>query len=230
MNNRCIVNLATTRYSPSDVDRTYTRAQQRLLSTATEHGIPVVYWTDSYPPNSPTHAESPYEFKAHAFLHAMEQGFSTVLWCDANVWVRKDPTPIFEQIERDGHVLFRNGWNCGQWCTDSALATLGLSRDDAMHIPDFTGCCMGLDLTNETARRFLREWKAAAEAGTFRGPWKNENGSCSTDPRCMGHRHDQVVGSIIAHRLEMKLTDPLPQFSYWQGGNIPDSVIMVNGR
>lgn len=35
---------------------------------------------------------------------------------------------------------------------------------------------------------------------------KNRSGRVSSDPRVQGHRHDQTVAGILAHRLAMALT------------------------
>jgi hypothetical protein len=145
---RCIVNLAT----HVGANDTYVRAQERLLASAARFNVPMLYWTDAFPIGSPTHADVPYAFKVFAFDAAQQAGATSILWCDANVWAQRDPAPVFELMERQGHVFFRNWFNCGQWCTDAALAKHRLTRDEAERIPDITACCMGLDLTHERSR------------------------------------------------------------------------------
>jgi hypothetical protein len=225
---KCIVSVATTLKGGN---KFYIEAQKRQLASVEKHDLDVLAWTDEYPPDSPTHGQIPYAFKPYAFIEALRRGYRYVLWCDSTVWVRRDTKPVFDLIETQGYVLWRNGWNCGQWCTDAALAKQGLNRNEALTIPDFTGCCMGLDLQHDKAAKFLRLWTDAAMDGvSFPGPWTNASNLCSKDDRCLGHRHDQVIGSIIADRLGMTLTDPGRLFSYWNDGKIADSVVMVNGR
>jgi hypothetical protein len=90
---------------------------------------------------------------------------------------------------------------------------------------------MGLNSTSGIAMQFLDRWHAAATDGvSFIGDWTNDRGQCSADPRCRGHRHDQVIGSIIANQLGMGLTDADGMFSYWNNGRFADSVCIVNGR
>jgi hypothetical protein len=101
-----------------------------------------------------------------------------------------------------------------------------------MNIPDFTACCMGLDLRQQRPAEFFTRWFAAAQDGvSFLGDWNNERGQCSPDRRCLGHRHDQVIGSIIAHQMGMELTDGGVRglFSYL-APDLGDTVCMVNGR
>lgn len=225
---RVVINVATTHPDGNDQ---YVRWQRRLLESLGPFDVPYIAWRDQLPEGCPPHHAAPYAFKPHAFTEAVRRGCDRVLWCDAPVWARKDPSSVFDLLERTGHAFFRNGYNCGQWCTDAALDKHGLGRDEAMGIPDFTGCCMGLDLRSARSREFLNRWKAAADDGvSFVGDWTNERQQCSADPRCRGHRHDQVIGSIIAHQMGMPLTDPGELFSYWNGGDFPDSVVLVNGR
>jgi hypothetical protein len=196
----------------------------------------IMHWTGVYPTYSPTHQEIPYAFKPWAFVAAGNADQDCVLWCDASVWARRSLAPVFAEIERSGHVFFANGFNVGQWCTDAALKAHGLTRDQAMEIPDLTGCCMGLNLADHRGRAFLSEWLDAAKDGvSFIGDWKNDRGQCSADPRCQGHRHDQVIASIIAWRIGIPLRNAGPGgwLSYWRDdldASHCESICLVNGR
>jgi hypothetical protein len=46
------------------------------------------------------------------------------------------------------------------------------------------------------------------------GSWTNQNKKVSNDPRCLGHRHDQSVGSILACQLGMEHI--IPHETYFQ--------------
>jgi hypothetical protein len=48
-------------------------------------------------------------------------------------------------------------------------------------------------------------WKDALDNGIFNGNWNNSNNTESTDPRCMGHRHDQTCAELVAHKLAIPL-------------------------
>lgn len=231
--NRCIVNVAT---GPTH----YRDWQHRLWTSLDEVGYDGarMFWTDEEPAGSPGHKASPYSMKPFAFAAARDAGHRHVLWCDAAIWARRPLDPAFELIEKQGYLLFYNGYLCGNWCTDAALEKQELTRDDAMEIPDYTGCCMGLDLGSEIGSEFLaRLTEAATDGVSFVGDWKNDAGQCSPDPRCQGHRHDQVIGSIIAHRMGMKPIHGGPGglFSYWRDDMAAnpqelESICLVNNR
>lgn len=41
-------------------------------------------------------------------------------------------------------------------------------------------------------------------SGLFKGQWNNDSKTESEDPRCKGHRHDLVLGSIIANEMDFQ--------------------------
>ena len=196
MNECSIVNVGISQW--------YERGSQRLARSLEPYvGADLLTW-DELPSGSPPHAAVPYAFKPWAMLVARARGHRYVLWCDSAVWAIRSPMPIFDAIARDGYFITENGFRCGEWITDAALQLMGLTRDGAFEIPDYSGCCFGLDMVSDIGREFFTQYLKRAQDGSFCGDWKNDRGQCSADPRCKGHRHDQVVGSIIAHRLGMK--------------------------
>lgn len=211
---RCIVNVATGRYAP---------LQARLVESLRATGWPagLLTWT-GFPPGSPSHVDDPYGFKIFALRAAERGGDRTVLWLDAPCIAGGPLDPLFERIEKEGHLFVTSGQRLGNWASDECLAAAGLSRDDAMALPLLNGTFIGLDLSNERSRRWLDELQRACERGLFRGPWLSEHappgvramkpgravGFVSKDPRCWGHRHDEAVGSALAHRLGMAISPP----------------------
>lgn len=186
----------------------YPRGQARLVSSLKDvnYGGSVFAWTDESQINSPQHAVSPYAFKLAAFNEAAKAGFDTILWCDSAVWAWHDVMPLFEYIDVNGHVFFEGGWNCAQWTSDACLKQLNVTRDEAEKMPQYMACCMGLSLKSERSRTFLSELTACSTDGvSFPGAWNNALKQCSEDSRCLGHRHDQAAGSILAHRHGMGL-------------------------
>lgn len=195
----CIINLGNGAWYP--------RGQARLVNSLKAVGYPgtVFAWTNESDVGAPPHATLPYAFKLGAFNRAKEAGFDTILWCDCAVWAWHDLEPIFKHIDEHGHVFFQGGWNCAQWTSDACLAKMGVSRDTVEPMPHYMACCMGLSLKSDKSREFLRILTAYSLDGiTFPGPWNNNGNCCSTDPRCLGHRHDQAVGSIVAAQLGME--------------------------
>jgi hypothetical protein len=207
-NNRLVLNVATGPYVP---------LQKRLLDTL--RGAGALTWTDAWPPESPSHAESPYAFKLYAFAEARRRGATSALWLDAPVVLAGDPAPVFERIERDGHLFVTSGDRLGNWIGDAALDALGLTRDAAMELPLLNGTFIGLDLRRGAwldamlaARGLLNgpyfTARAPAEARA-RKPGKSI-GEASRDPRCWGHRHDEAIGSALARKLGMSIA-PAPE-------------------
>lgn len=214
--------------------RWYPRGCIRLRDSlkATNPNVDILQWIDEYPPNSPSHQVSPYAFKVAAFRHAASLGYELILWCDSSLWATGSLEPFFTKLAEQGHVLQANGWACGQWCSDRALEPFGITRDEAMEIPDYTGCCMGLNVTHERTREFLRRlYKKSKDGFSFPGSWTNKNQEVSADPRVLGHRHDQVIGSLIAWQMGMELTSSTEGIlAYYHAGMppVPPSVVMFN--
>jgi hypothetical protein len=107
----------------------YPRGQDRLLRSLIDVKWTgdVHYFTDESQLGCPTHQERPYAFKPHAFDYAINKGCEIALWADAACWAVKSLDPLFDHIEKEGHVFFHSGWNCGQWSTDASLAHFGIS-------------------------------------------------------------------------------------------------------
>jgi hypothetical protein len=202
--NKCVINLAT------NIDW-YPAGQARMVRTVREHGFDgeIYCWGDEADIGAEPHAKVPYGFKTAAFNVVQKAGFDLVLWLDASMWATGSVQPIFDHIERHGHLMELAGWSAGQWCTDAALGTLGVTRDEAMNMPLFSAGFLGLNLRNDKSAEFLRRWSDLSKDGvSFIGPWDNRDGSCSADSRVLGHRHDMTAASVLAHKLEMKLIPP----------------------
>jgi hypothetical protein len=80
------------------------------------------------------------------------------------------------------------------------------------------GAFIGLDLEQARSREWYRRILQQCGAGLFKGAALTEHapadvrarnvdkdtGHLSDDPRCWGHRHDEAVGSCLAHLLGME--------------------------
>ena len=175
-----------------------------LLAVGYEHHLTL--YTDESQLGCRPHSEVPYGFKVAALKAAFDHPlqFDSVLWCDAAVWAHQTPVKIFEHIEKHGYVFFHAGWDCGQWTSDVCLKNMGVTRDEAKKMAHYSASCFGLSPRDERCQEFLRRLIHFAHDGTsFPGSWTNENGQVSSDPYCLGHRHDQAVGSILAAQLGM---------------------------
>jgi hypothetical protein len=170
----------------------YKRGQDRLKASLNGH--PHLMFNNYAEIGSPTHKESPYEFK----IHAIRKGFdydNIVLWADASLYAVGDLGKIEEIIKRDGYFAEEAGHYVGRWTNAHAVKYFNLTPDEARQEPGgitmFSAGLLGLNLKSELAMQFLYEWEASAKAGCFRGDW-------------IDHRHDMTCASIIATRLGMK--------------------------
>lgn len=197
---KCIINFVTN-WS------WYPKGQQRLKKSFLDRGYDgdFLLFIGEKSLGCPLHKKIPYAFKAHAFRKAQEKGYDVILWADASIYLQLDSSKVFDTIENVGYWLMRNGWSSGEWCADTALAPLGITREESFIYPHIMASVMGFDLRHPECVKFLDEYYERANDGiTFVGAWGNKNKEVSNDPRVLGHRHDQTAASIIAWRLGMR--------------------------
>jgi hypothetical protein len=173
-----VVNFAT---------KEYKAGQQRLMASLNGHQM--LMFNNYEVIGSPTHQESPYEFK----LHAMEKAFELddiVLYCDASLWRVGNIKIIEDIIKTDGYMLEEAGHYVDRWCNAHTRNYFKLQPHEKNFIM-FSAGFVGLNKKSEIAMTFFNQWMDSAKAGCFRGDWSD-------------HRHDMTCGSIIAQRLGMK--------------------------
>lgn len=234
MKDTCIINFAKGAWYP--------RGQARLVQSLHDTGYDgdIFTWNEEHTLGVPPHELQPYAFKIGAFQYAAMKGYKKILWCDAAVFAIKSIKPIFDHIEREGHILFQSGFNCAQWTSDACLSAMAVNRDEAEKMTMYMACCMGLDLNNPRSVKFLdRLTHYAMEGHCLPGAWQNLNHEVSWDSRCQGHRHDQSIGSIVAAQLGMEvIVAHQTYFAYYTKGvyhygqpndmsDIKDSVVML---
>lgn len=166
-----------------------------------------------------------------------------VVWIDASCRLIADPGPLLYSIAEHGYYVQDNGFKMGQWCSDPALKTLGIAREDSMQIPEISTMVLGLDLRRGDSRSFLDEWcDLAADGVTFMADHTNDIGPAesiglsqrsvghvSDDPRVYGHRHDQTAASVLAWRRGWAMI-PRPTFAdYFSETPDPRTVIVNRG-
>lgn len=170
----------------------YLSGQRRLANSI--KGYETLMFDDYKQIGSPTHQESPYEFKVHAIEKAFEKD-SIVLWMDSSMKVVGDLSVIENIIKRDGYFSEEAGHYAGRWTNQLTRNYFNLTEQEAKQgeggITMFSAGLLGLNSKSEIAMDFFKQWKASALAGCFRGDW-------------LDHRHDMTCASIIATRLGMK--------------------------
>lgn len=201
-----VVNFSTSVYAPG---------QQRLSKSLGNHKQLML--NDYTSIGSPTHQESPYQFKIHA-IEAAAKYDPVVLYCDASMYAVGDLEKIERIIKRDGFFGQEAGHWVGDWTNHFTRDYFNLTDEEA-RVPGgmfmFSAGLLGLDLSNPKAIDFLAQWKAAAEAGCFRGEWKD-------------HRHDMSCASIIAQRMGFKFQRGGSLMSYiGPGYGTPDPGVVI---
>jgi len=194
---KCVINFARGGWYP--------RGQARLRASLTETGYDgsLLFGNNEEQVGAPPHEKCPYGFKPYALQKAWHAGFTHILWCDASVWAIRNIQPMFDHIDKHGHMFFLNTCT-GNWTSDACLDKFGVTRDEAMNIPMLMGICMGFNMLHPVTVEFLRQWLMYASDGvSFPGSWTNQNHEVSSDPRCNGHRHDQSSASLISWKLGM---------------------------
>lgn len=198
---QCIINVS--------IGSWYPRGMDRLKNSLVDNFEGDFFgWTD-LPPGCPPHSEVPDAFVAYAFKDVISKGYTSILWLDASCWAVKAVKPIFDHIEKEGHLFYNNGWNIGQWCKDSALERLYMTREGSFSLPDLTGMFLGVDYTSAKGKMWLDDFIDVAENSpdTLKGPFPSTvPGEVSDDVRVLGHAHEQTVAGALAHHYSMDIT------------------------
>lgn len=202
MSDTCIINYAT-----GGSDSVFVKGQRRLVEECLNQGYQgdFLLFNDKNPLSCLPHPQVPYAFKPHAIKAAADKGYQYLLWCDSSVFPVRPLDEVWQILKEEGYLFLMCGWKAGQWCSDAALETLRITRDEAMEMDQLLGGCQALNMSNVLSRAYLSRWYDVSRDGiTFIGAWTNEKHQVSSDPRVLGHRHDQVAASIIAWQLGMR--------------------------
>ena len=152
----------------------------------------------------------PYGFKPFCVKRALDTGYNQVLWLDTSVRSIGPIWPVFDAISDDGYFLVYGGGNAGLWSSDACLASFGMSREESLAVKEIGGAVLGFDYHHPNGKLLFDEYLAHIQ--DFKGSWDNERGQVSVDPRVRGHRHDQTVLSMIAHKMGWDVTRHVPAF------------------
>lgn len=203
----------------------------------------ILPWLNSVPPRTPRVVDNDYDYtpyaaKPYALCEALEGGADVAILLDASFWLIRNITPLVEHIQRVGYYLCRNGSTVGEWSTDRCLEHFSLSREDALQMPDVSSYCVGIARDSEIGSRLASSWRFHTNQQTIAGPHTNaviadgqsrNPGWCSDDIRVRGHRHDQTVLSIMAHRLGTMEWVARPTFTAYKGYETEETVLVCEG-
>lgn len=224
----------------------YPRGAARLINGMAEHcpGYEVRAHVNVKPFGAPASViEGGYDYtaycsKPYALLDAMMADATIGILLDAAFYPIRHIGPLVDHIAQHGYYLCRNGNNVGEWSSDRCLEAMSVKREDAFKIEEVSSYCVGLNFRDSRCVELLRRWcDHAADRVTFPGThtnWTTERlgrnrGFCSDDARVKGHRHDQTVLSILAHRLEMRELCNRPKFTAYLGSETEETVLVNQG-
>ena len=183
----------------------YAVQQKDLVKSIQKHSpnVHVFPFTDYDAIKSPQHRDNPYAFKVYALETVRKFGYKTVLWCDSVLRLVRPVESILPIVEETGVYLQKDGWSTSDWANDRCLEYFGLTRDEASKIEGIYACFMAFNFSHPLTDVFFEKWKKSCDDGIFKGAWKNDKQTESSDPRCKGHRHDQVCAEIITHQMDI---------------------------
>lgn len=168
----------------------FTSMQKRLLKSCQKYNLPTLFWTNSYPPNSRTHLQSPYGFKLFAIEEALKRGCKKIIYLDSSMWIDKDPTEYLKLIEEKGLVILggRDAPILTKYISNAALKAFDMTRSEADHCKLLVGGLLGLDFSTAVCNRFFDELKQREAENLFR-----TNGYSQ-------HRHDEAIMGLMVYK------------------------------
>ncbi len=184
----------------------YPKGTARLVKTLHENGYEgAIMASTQLPEGSETHNTNPYAFKVKAIENALKAGFTKVFWIDSSIFSNINPNHILDIVNEKGYYFVKNGYNVCEETNDYCLGWFGVSRDEAVNIPQIASGFWGLDFEREQSWKIFNKWKESCEAGCFKGGRSHDNQS--QDPRFLWHRQDQSALSLSIAPFNLNLDD-----------------------
>lgn len=191
-------------------DPRYIEQQKRLIESIEKfHPEAKIFkWTNEYPPESRSMAESMYGFKVHAVNYARSQGYWKIVWLDTACILVDRVDDYFEMIEEYGVIAAKDENKLRQYCHPIAWNWFKTVINDTYHLVG--GSVFVFDFNNYLCERIFYKWAKAEEAGIF-GDIKLR----------AGHRHDESCLSLALYTAGSKPV-PYPECRY---NDVPDAII-----
>lgn len=231
------------------IGRNYEIGARRLIKSLDffESESRIVAWINQYPPGAPGRViqdgydYGPYCAKPFALREALIRGASIGILIDASFVAVRSLAPLIEHIRDVGYYFCRNGWKLGEWASDAALQKAGMSRERAMEVDEVSSYCVGLNFEKPRMRELLLDWTSQARdnvtfpghhfsaAGVARTGLARNVGIVSTDPKVLGHRHDQTGLSLLADYYSLRCLVARPRFTAYAGAATAETVLVAKG-
>jgi hypothetical protein len=201
------MNIWLTNYLSTDYIRRNGTSQARMVKSFMDNGFPgrLHIVNEILRPDYPHPKVMEYGFKAACVREAMEHGAEIVIWSDSNMVLLKPFDRLMEVITEHPVFLMRNAWNAGQWSTPESLAAFGMTREHAYSIPTVVSGFFAIDLTRrrEFAERFV---DYCSNPAVLNGPRSVKSPDSHVNDY-FGHRHDQIILSLMAHQERIEITE-----------------------
>lgn len=186
----------------------YVEQQQRLHKSICEHysADHHIQWTDTLPPGSKPHKESPYGFKVHAIEHARSLGHKKIIWIDTACILKDKVDYWFALIDKYGVVAAKDDNKLMGCIGDKAWIYFGGVTISDLHLVG--GSLYVFDFDNKTSARIFETWKKAEADGKFADE--------------QHHRHDEACMSMA---LWFTYCEPTP-YDVARYNNGPGSIVI----
>jgi hypothetical protein len=173
-------------------DKRYIEQQARL-----KHSIQMIYpdaplffWTNEMPPGARSMSESLYGFKPHAVNYALKQGYKKIMFFDPAIILMKPINFYMEKVKEYGVCCARDDNKLSPFCSDRALNSYGLTREDIKDWHLVGGSFYYFDLDIPLSRAILEEWRYDEKAGLFGSQQEQASG------KLQGHRNDEAMMAL----------------------------------
>ena len=204
-------------------------------------GVEIQAWVNVLPFGAPQSViEDRYDYTAYCakpfvLAEARNSGADIAILLDAAFYPIRSIAPLVERIAQRGYYFCKNGMSVADWSSDRCLERMGVLRH-ALDMEEISSYCVGLNFADGRCVELVRRWCGfAGDRLTVPGPHtafgcEGRNvGFVSVDPAVRGHRHDQTVLSILAHKMGMRELTERPRFTSYRGSSTEETVLENEG-
>jgi hypothetical protein len=160
----------------------------------------------------PSHQDLQYAFKSSCLEKAYINSAEIAIWADTRMLLVRPLTYLIQAIKAGPSVfLHKNaGWTVGQWTHDRCLQEFDVDREKAYDIPTVVSGFIAFDFTDEFARDFFKEFlNYCHRPELINGIRYNGRQLDVNNREYLGHRHDQSILGLMAHKKGLQLAEGL---------------------